>query len=120
MNIVCIDNNEGDLYLTREAIRKYFPTAQVSDFRYLHDFLKGNKNYDLVITDLGLPDAYGPDVIHRIREVTGKPIIVYSGVGGNAIPENILKAIKNSGATVFLSKNQNGLKQLPIIIQQFI
>ncbi len=120
MNIVIIDDNDADSFLIEEQLKTNFPCANVTYFRYLNDFLQSNTRYDFVVTDLGLPDAYGPDVIQRIRQVTGKPIIVLSGVGGADMPISISRTIHNSGATIFLSKSHQGIEKLPDALRQFI
>lgn len=119
MNIVIIDDNDVDSFLVEEKLAQEFPNANVTYFRYLNDFLQSNARYDFVVTDLGLPDAYGPDVIQRIRQVTGKPIIVLSGVGGADIPLSISRVIHSSGATIFLSKSHHGIEKLPDALRQF-
>lgn len=120
MNIIVLDDSDSDSFLINEKITAEFPSAHVEYFRYLNDFLQSNTSYDFIISDLCLPDAYGPEVIKRIRQVTGKPIIVLSGVGGSHMPASIARTIHNSGATVFLSKNYEGIENLPNAIRQFI
>lgn len=120
MNIICIEDNEMDKCLIEKKVKEVCPQCDFKKYRYLNDFLKSSHPYDLVITDLMLPDEYGPDVLIKIRNVTGKPIIVISGVGGHIIPIPMLKTIKNAGATIFLSKNQNGFNRLPEAIKSFL
>lgn len=120
MKIACIEDNEMDLALIKKAINKTLSDVDIINFRYLNDFIETEKPYDLVITDLRLPDSYGPEVIERIRKISGKPIIVLSGVGGHEIPDRIIEVVKNSGATIFLSKNKNGFDDLPIAIKNLI
>lgn len=120
MNIVIIDDNDADSFLIKETLTEEFSDLNITCYRYLNDFLQSNSPYDFVVTDLGLPDAYGPDVIGRIRQVTGKPIIVLSGVGGADMPISISRAIRDSGATIFLSKSHHGIEKLPDALRQFI
>jgi CheY-like chemotaxis protein len=120
VNIAIIDDNEADLFLIDEVLSHKDYDFQIKYYRYLNDFLQSCNQYDLIITDLCLPDVYGPDVVQRIRQVTGKPIIVLSGVGGTHMPEKIARVIHNSGATIFLSKNYNGIQELSNAIQQFL
>ncbi len=39
----------------------------------------GNRRFDAVLVDLGLPDLDGTDLLHRLREITDVPILVVSG-----------------------------------------
>lgn len=40
------------------------------------DLLLGHRSYDAVILDLGLPDADGLDILRKLREVSGIPVII--------------------------------------------
>ncbi len=120
MNIICIEDNEMDKYLIEKKVKQACPQCNFKKYRYLNDFLKSREPYDLVITDLMLRDEYGPEVLMKIRHVTGKPIIVISGVGGHLLPLPMLNTIKNAGATIFLSKNQDGFNRLPEAIRSFL
>lgn len=119
MKIACIEDNNEDLILIKKTLSGISPSSEVYSYRYLNDFLQSEYPYDLVITDLALPDAYGPDAVKRIRKVTGKPIIVFSGIGGKKASIEILKSLKKSGATLFLSKNKNGYELLADSLHQF-
>ena len=39
----------------------------------------GNRRFDAVLVDLGLPDLDGTDLLHRLREISDVPILVVSG-----------------------------------------
>lgn len=117
MKIACIEDDEADAFL----IQKFMPAEmEITHYRYLNDFLESDIPYDLILTDLRLPDAYGPEVIRKIRQISGKPIIVLSGVGGQDMPGKIIETIKNSGATIFLSKHKQGFEQLPMVLKHFL
>lgn len=119
MRISYIEDNDGDLFLIKKLIQNSFPSSVFTHFRFLNDFLQSDKPYDLVITDLCLPDCYGPEVLTRIRKITGKPVIVLTGVGGRKVPDNIRQVINQAGATVFLTKHEEDIQSLPQAIKQF-
>ena len=57
---------------------------------------------DVVLLDLGLPDARGPEAVSRIREVSSTtPIIVFSV---ERTPE-VIRAVLRAGANGFVSKD---------------
>jgi signal transduction histidine kinase len=62
----------------------------------------GNKNFDIALLDLGLPDTNGIDSVQMIKQANPNlPIVVLTGTSDREIG---LEAIKN-GATDYLSKN---------------
>jgi DNA-binding NarL/FixJ family response regulator len=57
---------------------------------------------DVVLLDLGLPDATGPEAVSRIREVSSSlPIIAFSVEG---TPE-VIRAVLRAGANGYVSKD---------------
>src|SRR5207247_10380171 len=57
---------------------------------------------DVVLLDLGLPDAVGPDAVERIREVSASvPIIAFSV---ERTPE-MIRAVLRAGANGYVSKD---------------
>lgn len=108
MKIICLENDLSDQVLIKQQVHKFYPNAEITFIRFLYDFTKTLPDYDVVITDLTLPDSYGPEIILKIRGITTKPIIVLSGVGGRFIPNEIITAIEKSGATIFLPKGLQG------------
>jgi len=120
MKIICIEDSGADLYLIEHELKKIFPDAEIFSFHYFHDFLNAKVEHDLVITDLAMPDMYGPKIIKKIREVSDKPIIVFSGVGGKKTVQEISNNLKESGADLFLSKNEDGYALLARSLNQFL
>ena len=65
------------------------------------DLLRENEP-DVVLLDLGLPDANGPDAVARIREVSSElPIIAFSV---ERTPE-VVRAVLRAGANGYVSKD---------------
>lgn len=120
MDVAYLEDNDGDFDLLKNILAKELPEIYLKRHRYFYDFIKTQENYDVIITDLSLPDAYGPTVITKIRKITGKPIIVLSGIGGDDLPQAITKIIRNAGATMHISKHNEGYKKLPTLLKQLI
>ena len=120
MKICFIEDNDADYFLIKNIIKENFHDLFIKRYYYLNDFLNSKNNYDLILADLGLPDAYGPIVLKKIREITNKPIIVLSSVGGKNISNSILDTIMNEGATIFLSKQKDEITSIIKILKKFI
>jgi two-component system, NarL family, response regulator LiaR len=56
---------------------------------------------DVVLLDLGLPDASGPEAVSRIREVSSVPIVAFS-VERTA---EVIRAVLRAGANGYVSKD---------------
>jgi len=70
--------------------------------------------YNIVITDLNLPDMSGCELVSKIREIDRNiPIIIISGYLEDIQKENIL----TKGASAYLEKPFN-LKQLENLIEK--
>lgn len=119
MIIACIEDHKGDLFLIDWYLKQIIPQITIHSYPYLNDFLKTDKPYDLIVTDLTLPDCYGPEIITKIRKITKKPIIVFSGIGGRDVPHDIIHSLKHSGATLFVSKSDDGYALLAQSLHQF-
>jgi DNA-binding NarL/FixJ family response regulator len=64
--------------------------------------LVGESEPDVILLDLGLPDASGPEAVSRIREVSGSvPIIAFSV---ERAPE-VIRAVLRAGANGYVSKD---------------
>jgi DNA-binding NarL/FixJ family response regulator/putative methionine-R-sulfoxide reductase with GAF domain len=64
--------------------------------------LIGENEPDVILLDLGLPDASGPDAVSRIREVSSSvPIIAFSV---ERAPE-VIRAVLRAGANGYVSKD---------------
>ncbi len=106
VNILHIEDNEGDIRLLKELLNnaregKYKITTTVT--------LKGglaqlaDNKFDVVLTDLDLPDADGVNTITRIQEQEPSvPIIVISGQDS----EELALQVVQKGAQDYLVKGQ--------------
>ena len=62
--------------------------------------LAKEREFDLAIVDLRLPDVSGLDVVREIRKTTGVPIVIFTAFGDT---ESVVAGLE-SGADDFLSK----------------
>ncbi|MGV3772442.1 MAG: response regulator [Verrucomicrobiales bacterium] len=60
--------------------------------------------YDLVITDLFMPDGDGFDVIKDYRKIQKDGLIIAMSGGGRVVANDLLKAAKHMGAVQTLAK----------------
>jgi CheY-like chemotaxis protein len=68
------------------------------------------EQFDVVITDLGLPDSMGLATLHALRAATPRPIIVLSG------NEAARRAALDGGAYAFLAKDRMPAEALSALI----
>jgi diguanylate cyclase (GGDEF)-like protein len=106
LNILLIEDNPGDARLFKEALRE----AYGAKFNLLHcsslagalDELPMTRS-DVIVVDLGLPDAFGIDVVRRTREsAPATPVVVLTSRVDEALG---LQAL-HEGAQDYLIKGQ--------------
>ncbi len=104
--ILLIEDNKGDSRLIREMIADSRTTKFDVDVASTLEssIQKLNENrYDIVISDLGLPDSQGIDTLKEIQKAVHKvPIIVLTGITDEEMGINAVKL----GAQDYLIKNQ--------------
>ncbi len=102
--ILVIDDDRG----VRESVATYLrrighEVSEASDGRVGLGVL-GSEPFDLVITDINMPDMDGIEVIDQLRDVSdGCPVIAMSG-GGLFAKELLLKNAEMLGALSTLEK----------------
>jgi diguanylate cyclase (GGDEF)-like protein len=116
-NLLLIEDNPGDALLLQEYLRIAFGDAYlVHVATSLADalvHLQGNK-IDLMIADLGLPDASGLDTARRLTTASPEaPLVILSGAYNNEVA---LDAIA-FGAQDFLPKDQLSADKLKMVIR---
>lgn len=112
IRIVQVEDNEGDLLLTREALEDSgipFSLITFKDGQSAYDYFKSLSGCDgdtapqLVFLDVNLPKRNGFDVLVQIRNcpcTKDVPVIVFST---SSSPFDLEKA-RNVGATRFITK----------------
>jgi two-component system cell cycle response regulator len=112
LNILLVEDNAGDARLLREALQEIdalaFTLTHVGSLAVGLDSLSGC-SYDVGVLDLGLPDARGPEVVRRVREVApDMPLIVLTGLDDEQLAVQSL----HEGAQDYLIKGQVGSRSL--------
>lgn len=103
LSLLLIEDNPGDSYLVQESLKESkYSRFDVTAVTCLSDGIKqlSQKKFDVVLTDLGLPDAMGFDAIQQLKKhSTNLPIVVLTSTD----QERGLQAMQN-GAQDYLVK----------------
>lgn len=82
LDILVVEDNEGDALLIQEYVKEEFPHAEIShawNLAQAEQYLQKN-NYSLIFLDVSLPDSSGKESIMRVVELANKtPVIVLTG-----------------------------------------
>ncbi len=92
--ILLVEDNPGDARLIREMLRDAAGSETHLEWRdhlsEIHSVLK-NEHIDLLILDLGLPDAYGMEAMVVIRDLaTVLPVVVLTGLDDQRLAHRAL------------------------------
>ncbi|GAL65344.1 response regulator [Jejuia pallidilutea] len=120
IRIIIADDHELFSNGLRELLKNYEDVevvATVSDGKEFMDYIKSNKNIDVVLLDITMPNMDGFEVLKRIKDTAPliKPVIISMHDEGNYIA----KCAKN-GAYGYLLKNTDQeelIKVLRIVMQ---
>ncbi len=119
VNILLVEDNPGDVFLTKEAFAKAKISNNIhvaKDGEEALQYLKRESGYedatrpDIVLLDLNLPKMDGREVLHRIKsdsELRSIPVVILSG---SEAEQDILKTY-NLHASSYIVK--------PIDLDQF-
>ena len=77
-NILIIDDNENILKIFKQLLLDEGYRVTTANNGTIGIILFMRKNFDLVITDLNMPEMSGLDVIRRINNIIKVPIILMS------------------------------------------
>jgi CheY-like chemotaxis protein len=105
---VLIDDDEDDLFVFGETVRKNFPKVTFIGYQNVQGFFDVLKEIDCkqvshIFLDLNMPKVNGWEVLDRIKKISDVnriPIIIYSTSNN---PADVNAALKN-GANAFISK----------------
>ena len=114
MKILYLEDNPNDALLTQRALSKATPAISVDIVHSLHDAFQRLENppvkYDLVLSDLNLPDGSGFNLLHHIRSKKYPyAVVVVTGQSDEDIAIAALKA----GADDYIAKKEDYLNRLP-------
>ncbi len=106
INILLVEDDVSDSRLLKELLNEAFPGKHIVTVacslkkaeKYFEEF-----SFDIVITDINIPDISGLDVIPRIQAINSKiPIVVLSGETNEKLALKIIQM----GAQDYLVKGQ--------------
>lgn len=102
LGALLVEDNPADADLVREALAE--TGVALDHVTRIDDALCRSSNPpDLILLDLGLPDACGLDGLQRLHEaMPSVPIIILTGLGGHSIG----MAAVRTGAEDFLTKSE--------------
>lgn len=117
MRILYVEDDLFDADLTRRALRKHAPHVELEIARSARDareLLDQGAGFDLMLTDLRLPDGSGMSLLTLVRERRlPMAVVVITGQGDEEVAVSALKA----GANDYLVKRQNYLEHLAITLE---
>ena len=118
IRVLLVEDNSYDVQLVRMSLMKgeesKFDLVHVEQLRDALEQLKTPRKFDLVLLDLGLPDAHGVEVLRRVHEAAPElAIVVLSGLDRG---ETLFQAIE-LGAQDYLVKGEIDRQMLRRAIQ---
>ena len=112
IKMLLVEDNLGDARLVYEGLTEALVTDfQVTHVRRLREALTwvGERNCDLVLLDMGLPDSHGLDTLLLMRaQVPSVPIVVFTGFSDESIATDALQ----NGAQDYLVKEETNSQTL--------
>ena len=117
MKILYVEDNSGDASLLQYQFAKTAPTIEVEWVETHKEAIKrlslcapDKPCYDLVLTEMNLPDGNGISIISFIRDKgLWMPVVIITGMGDEASAINAL----NAGASDYIIKGNDYLTRLP-------
>lgn len=108
VQVLVVEDNPGDVRLLQEMLKESgslkFEVTQCSTLADAADHLK-TATANIVLLDLGLPDASGLDAVRKVRTIAGRvAVIVLTGLDD----ENMATQALTEGAQDFLIKGKIG------------
>lgn len=122
--ILLIDDDQDILEFIKKPLQHLGFTVDATDNVDSAISLFKSSAYDLIITDLILPQSSGVDAIRMFKEINSKIKIIAISGGGKFNPESAdsitnLDAAKNAGADITMTKpfdTTNFIEQLVYLI----
>ncbi|WP_276373665.1 PAS domain S-box protein [Chryseolinea sp. H1M3-3] len=83
LQILVVEDNTGDFILIEDYLREqgaHIMLRRASTYEEAERTLEQRHNFDAILLDLTLPDAYGEKLVHDMVEIAGStPIVVLTG-----------------------------------------
>ncbi len=122
MRVLYVEDNALDADLTRRHLRKSAPDITLEVVATISEALlrlraNAAQDFDLVLTDLNLPDGEGLALYGQIRARNWLlPVVVITGLGDDATVSSALRA----GASDYVVKREDYLERLPATLRDAI
>jgi serine/threonine protein kinase len=112
IQVLLIEDNEDDVVLTTRLLSKMNHSVLVHEattFTQAKELLSQRIQFDVILSDLQLPDSAGLDTVKAIRECDpSTPLVILSGFSDASIGQACIDA----GANAFASKNDLNVHEL--------
>jgi len=99
--ILLSEDNDGDAHLIKTYSSTFAKTNWVKTLKDAVGYIKSNRNIDIILLDLHLPDATGIQAIVEIRKITTIPVIIITGEDDAILAEEAML----NGADDYLIKD---------------
>ncbi len=122
MRVLYVEDNALDADLTRRHLRKSAPDISLDVVATISEALmrlraNAAQDFDLVLTDLNLPDGEGLALYGQIRARNWPlPVVVITGLGDDATVSAALRA----GASDYVVKREDYLERLPATLRDAV
>ncbi len=113
---------EDDDYLSQILTKKLIETGYKTDLAFEGEkalWMLSEKNYDLIILDIGLPGINGINVLAKIRgseKIKNIPVIILT----NKDSDKDLREAKQLGVNKYLIKSNYNLEEILNIIKSIV
>lgn len=105
LRVLLIEDSLTQLLFLRDALERRTGRFEIKEARKLSDAVKRpqDDSFDVVLTDLGLPDSEALETVKRlIQHVRGTPLVVLTSLDDERIAGNAIRA----GAHEYLLKQE--------------
>ena len=83
LRILLVEDHPDTLHVLTKLLKKWGHTVTTAASVKMAQELADGQEFDLLISDLGLPDGSGMDVMRHVKEHSGIPGIALSGYGAD-------------------------------------
>lgn len=124
MKILAIEDNKTDKLVIQKSIeianrnKKFKTEAEVFFATTMHDALEmlAAHEFDVIVSDLRLPDSEGLKTIEAIRNATKKPLIIISGI----YLKDVMRKAVEGGVSRYIMKGQSWTTEIAKTINKVI
>jgi len=121
MNILYVEDDVRDVDLTIRVLNGIAPSLKIETVATkrdaIHRLQQESRPYDLVLTDIHLPDGDGLSLLSHIRQQNlPLPVVIITGAGDEETAVTALKA----GADDYVVKRGNYVDRLPLILEDAV